>query len=49
MKYWFCAQATRPVQTLWLWFLPLACRRMFVYSAVIGLLVVLEGRQRFLK
>ena len=44
MKYLFCAQATRPVQPLWLWFLLLTCRRMFAYSAVIGLLVVLPVR-----
>ena len=44
MKYWFCAQATRPVQTLWLRFLPLACRRIFVYSVLIGLLAALPVR-----
>src|SRR5690606_30158843 len=44
MKYWFCAQATRPVQTPWLWFLLLTCRRMFFYSVVIGLLAALPVR-----
>ncbi|QQD21512.1 hypothetical protein GJQ54_06900 [Oceanospirillaceae bacterium ASx5O] len=41
MKYWYCAQATQPVQPLWLWFLLQACRRMFFYSVVTGLLAAL--------
>ena len=41
MKYWYCAQATQPVQPLWLWFLLLACRRMFFCLMVTGLLAAL--------
>lgn len=38
MKYWYCAQA------LWLWFLPLARRRMFFCLMMIGLLAALPVR-----
>ena len=41
MNYWYCAQATQPAQPLWLWFLPLACRRMFFCLMMTGLLAAL--------